>query len=174
MSSGRPLTFAPTPRHRARPAAPAPTGDPDEPPKESVSDYQLLRAVDQALVRPAQRPPAAAMADAASRFLAALTPQQRQGATFPFDAAERQRWNFIPTEAFPRNGLLLKDMTAEQRTLAHALLRTGLSQRGYSTYTAIIQLEDVLRLIDSERFVRDPLLYRIRHAHHHRNRIDFR
>lgn len=109
----------------------------------------------------AQRPPAAAMADAASRFLAALTPQQRQGATFPFDAAERQRWNFIPTEAFPRNGLLLKDMTAEQRTLAHALLRTGLSQRGYSTYTAIIQLEDVLRLIDSERFVRDPLLYRV-------------
>ena len=27
-------------------AAPAPAGDPDEPPKEAVSDYQLLRAVD--------------------------------------------------------------------------------------------------------------------------------
>ncbi|MCA0304594.1 MAG: S41 family peptidase [Proteobacteria bacterium] len=27
-------------------AAPAPSGDPDEPPKEAVSDYQLLRAVD--------------------------------------------------------------------------------------------------------------------------------
>jgi hypothetical protein len=109
----------------------------------------------------AQRTPATAMAGAASRFLASLTPPQRQAATFPFDAAERLRWNFIPTEMFPRNGLLLKDMTPEQRTLAHALLQTGLSQRGYATYTAIIQLEDVLRLIDSERFVRDPVLYRV-------------
>lgn len=109
----------------------------------------------------AQRASAAAMASAASRFLASLSPVQRQAATFPFDAAERLRWNFIPTEAFPRNGLLLKEMTPDQRALAHALLQTGLSQRGYATYTAIIQLEDVLRLIDSERFVRDPSLYRV-------------
>ncbi len=109
----------------------------------------------------AQRSSAAAMAGAASRFLASLSSEQRQTATFPFDAAERLRWNFIPTEVFPRNGLLLKDMTPEQRALAQALLQTGLSQRGYATYTAIIQLEDVLRLIDSERFVRDPVLYRV-------------
>src|SRR5262245_17425682 len=31
---------------QAAPSAPAPSGDPDEPPKEAVADYQLLRAVD--------------------------------------------------------------------------------------------------------------------------------
>jgi hypothetical protein len=98
----------------------------------------LLAAWSAAGVLQAQKSSAAAMATAASRFLASLSPAQRQTATFPFDAAERLRWNFIPTEMFPRSGLLLKDMSAEQRTLAHALLQTGLSQRGYATYTAII------------------------------------
>ena len=44
--------------------------------------------------------------------------------------------------------------------LAHALLKTGLSQQGYATASAIIQLEDVLRAIEnSTRFARSPLDY---------------
>ena len=100
------------------------------------------------------------MATAATGFLASLTPEQRAQATFPLDSAERLRWNFIPTEAFPRKGLLLKDMTEAQRTAAHALLRSGLSARGYETYTAIIQLENVLREIEKGgKFQRDPGVY---------------
>jgi hypothetical protein len=109
----------------------------------------------------AQRSTATAMAVATNMFLDSLSPAQRQQATFPFEGDERLRWNFIPSEAFPRNGLMLNDMTEAQRRLAHDLLRTGLSQRGYLTYTAIIQLEEVLRAIEGGgRFVRDPGHYR--------------
>jgi hypothetical protein len=102
----------------------------------------------------------ATMATAATSFLASLTPEQRTQAAFPLESPERLRWNFIPTEAFPRKGLLLKDMTEAQRTLAHALLRSGLSDRGYQTYTAIIQLENVLRVIEKGgKFARDPETY---------------
>jgi hypothetical protein len=102
----------------------------------------------------------AAMATAATSFLASLTPEQRQQATFALDAAERTRWNFIPDEMFPRNGLPLKTMTEPQRKLAHELLKTGLSDRGYRTYTEIIQLENILRVIEMGKFARDPEAYR--------------
>jgi hypothetical protein len=61
---------------------------------------------------------------------------------------------------FPRNGLPLKTMTEPQRKAAHDLLRSGLSDRGYQTYTAIIQLENILRVIESGRLARDPEAYR--------------
>src|SRR5215510_7635462 len=79
-----------------------------------------------------------AMADAATAFLKSLTPEQRQKATFAFDSSERTHWNFIPIEAFPRNGLMVKDMSDAQRQRAHDLLKAGLSQRGYLTASSIM------------------------------------
>jgi len=87
---------------------------------------------------------AGSMANAASQFLASLSTEQRQQASFAFDADERLKWHFIPTDMFPRNGLTIKTMTEPQRKLAHALLRTGLSQRGYLTATQIMDLETIL------------------------------
>ena len=78
------------------------------------------------------------MASAANAFVNSLSPEQRQKATFPFESNERLHWNFIPSEAFPRNGLLLKDMNENQRKLVHDLLKSALSQRGYLTATAIM------------------------------------
>jgi hypothetical protein len=102
-----------------------------------------------------------AMATAATAFLGALTPEQRTQATFAFEAAERMRFNFIPDEMFPRNGLPLKAMTEPQRKLAHALLRTGLSDRGYLTYTQIIQLENILKVVEQGgKLARDETAYR--------------
>ena len=72
----------------------------------------------------------ATMASAATSFLNALTPEQRAQATFPMESEERMRFNFIPTETFPRKGVLLKDMTEPQRKLAHALLRKGDAETG--------------------------------------------
>ena len=60
-----------------------------------------------------------------------LEPAQLQQAMFPFESDERTHWHFIPTEMFPRKGLLIRDMNPKQRTLLHDLLKTGLSQRGY-------------------------------------------
>src|SRR5258706_714061 len=91
---------------------------------------------------------AGSMATAAGQFLASLTPEQRQQAAFPFDSPERVKWHFIPTDMFPRNGLTIKAMTEPQRKLAHDLLKTGLSARGYLTATAIMDLETVLGALE--------------------------
>ena len=111
---------------------------------------------------------AASMAGAATKFLSSLTPEQRQKAAFAFDSEERLKWHFIPTEMFARNGLTVGEMTEVQRKLAHGLLQSGLSQRGYLTATAIMDLETVLNALESaqrqagrggESMVRDPVRY---------------
>jgi hypothetical protein len=113
---------------------------------------------------------ASAMIKATTALLDSLTPEQRQKMSFPIDAAERTRWNFIPTNMFPRQGVPLKEMTEPQRNLANDLLRTALSQRGFAVATSIMNdLEAILR--DTEAAaraakgqttggqVRDPQLY---------------
>ncbi len=100
------------------------------------------------------------MALAAAAFLSTLSAEEQQKSTFDYASAERQHWHFIPDEMFPRKGLTLGAMSAVQKDKAHGLLKTGLSQKGYLTATAIIQLEDVLRAIEnSSRFARSPLDY---------------
>ena len=44
---------------------------------------------------------------------------------------------------------MIKDMNETQRRLAHDLLRTGLSARGYNKITSIIELEDILKAIET-------------------------
>ncbi len=89
------------------------------------------------------------MQKAATRFLDSLSPDQKAKASFPFESDERLRWHFIPNETFPRKGLMIKDMNEAQRRLAHDLLRSGLSARGYLKVTSIIELEDILKAIET-------------------------
>jgi hypothetical protein len=96
----------------------------------------------------ADRSPAS-MADAATKFLATLTPEQKTTATFAFDSAEREHWGFVPSEMFPRNGLIIGTMTEAQRKAAHDLLRAGLSQKGYMTATSIMELETILNELEN-------------------------
>ncbi len=101
----------------------------------------------------------AEMADAAKNFLGALSAEQKAKATFEFAGAERTNWHFIPRE---RKGLAIKEMTQEQRLLAHALLATGLSHRGYAKAVSIMSLEAVLAELEKGKAgtpVRDPELY---------------
>ena len=111
------------------------------------------------------------MAAAASKFVASLTPEQRQQATFAFDSDERLHWHFIPTETFPRKGLTIKAMNESQRKLAYDLMKAGLSQRGYMTASSIMELETVLGALEAAQraaaaqpprntpLVRDPERY---------------
>jgi hypothetical protein len=87
----------------------------------------------------------ALMAEAANRFLASLTPEQRAKATFAFEVDERQNWHFVPIE---RKGLALREMTSAQKHLATALLSAGLSQQGFLKAESVMSLEDVLRVIE--------------------------
>ena len=101
----------------------------------------------------------AAMASAASKFIGTLTAEQRQKAVFAFASDERTHWHFIPTgpaPMFPRNGLTVKEMTAAQRALAHELLKTGLSQRGYLTASSIMDLETVLGALEAAQRAAGP------------------
>ena len=92
---------------------------------------------------------ATAMATAASQLLDSLSPEQKAKAVLPFESDDRLRWHFIPNETFPRKGLMIKDMNETQRRLAHDLLRSGLSARGYMKTTSIIELEDVLKVMEA-------------------------
>jgi hypothetical protein len=90
---------------------------------------------------------ASVMTEAANRFLAALTPEQRAKATFSFEDGERFNWAFVPQE---RKGLPLREMSAYQQRLATALLSAGLSQSGFMKAMTIMSLEDVLRIMEKD------------------------
>jgi hypothetical protein len=99
------------------------------------------------------------MTDAAQNFLKALPPELKAKAQFQMSDAERVNWHFIPRA---RKGLSIKEMTQGQRLLAHALLVTGLSQRGYQEAVSIMSLEEILAELEKGRTgtpVRDPEAY---------------
>jgi len=97
------------------------------------------------------------MRAAADHWLSSLTAEQRSKATFEFGATERENWHFIPRD---RKGLPLKEMTPAQQHLAHALLASGMSQRGYVKATTIMSLEEILKDIEKGSGpVRDPERY---------------
>ena len=106
----------------------------------------------------ARTPPAPppAMTAAARALLDSLTPEQKAVAQFAFDAEERFVWFYTPV---PRKGLTLKAMTEPQRTLAMKLLRSGLSEKGYTKAETIRSLEDVLVEMGGNPTQRDRELY---------------
>ena len=99
--------------------------------------------------------PAPAMAKAADAFLAALDPAKRAKAALPINSAERLDWHFEPKD---RQGVPLKQMSADERRAALALLRSGLSARGFTKVDTILHLEEVLFALEGTA-MRDPGLY---------------
>ncbi|TVP53857.1 MAG: DUF3500 domain-containing protein [Gemmatimonadales bacterium] len=105
----------------------------------------------------APEPVHAAMSTAALDLLAALgTGARAERAHRPFEDTNRTTWAYVPG---PRAGLPLSEMTAEQRRRTHALLRMVLSDSGYLKVTGIMQLEEVLRAIETAGFPRDLEAY---------------
>jgi hypothetical protein len=103
---------------------------------------------------------ASSMANAANKFLEGLSPELRQQATFPVNSEELTRWHYVPAQQFPRNGVPIRAMNEAQRALAHELLKTGLSQRGYTQATTImVDLETILKAIENGSAMRDPEQY---------------
>jgi len=86
------------------------------------------------------------MSGAVNAFLNTLTPEQKNEAITGFANVVRFDWHYIPRE---RKGLSLKKMRPEQRTAAMAMIRLMMSVEGYQKTEAIIDLENVLRVIES-------------------------
>ena len=89
------------------------------------------------------------MVKAANNLIVTLTPEQKTKMMYPFSHAERTNFHFTPGpwNGVGRQGLPLKAMTPDQTKLAHALLATGVSQRGYTKATTIMSLDALLKEI---------------------------
>jgi hypothetical protein len=75
---------------------------------------------------------------AAATLIAAMTDAQRTQLLFPVEDSEWRNWANV--HRFARQGVAVADMTAEQREAAFALVRAGLSAKGYATARDIMRL----------------------------------
>ena len=97
-----------------------------------------------------------AMAGAALAFLGALPAEARKRAVFALSNRERLNWHYVPRG---REGVAFKAMPAPARAAAHELMKASLSAVGYTKATNVIQLETVLRQIETLGLSRDPENY---------------
>lgn len=95
----------------------------------------------------------------ANSFLGQLDDDQKATATMPYDSEKRVDWHFIPKKT--RKGLMMRNMNEAQRVSALRLLRSALSEAGYSKASKIMMLEGVLRQLEGEgrTWERDPNKY---------------
>jgi uncharacterized protein DUF3500 len=101
----------------------------------------------------------AAMVGAAAAFLGALSADGRRRAVFAFEHTERLNWHYVPRR---RAGLPFKDMPPAARAAAHELMKASLSAVGYGKAVNIVQLEDVLRRLETfGALLRDPENYAV-------------
>lgn len=123
------------------PAAPGPV------PGAASASSALGSGAEEVAVPPAPATAAALiqnMAEAAQRFLGALDDGSRAKAAYAFDDGERVRWHWTTPGGFPRNGLPLREMTGDQKQLAHALLAASVSGAGYEKAVNIMGLQNDL------------------------------
>jgi hypothetical protein len=116
-----------------------------------------------AYVRQANEPAGSRMANAADKFLASLTAEQKAKALIDFNDKERFNWHFVPLQDAQkkptRKGLRLESMTAEQKAAAKELLAAGTSSDGFTKATTIMSLESILRELEKGGLVRNPEWY---------------
>ncbi len=96
------------------------------------------------------------MTTAASTFLALLSDDEKKAATFDFKNEERENWHFVPLD---RQGVRLDTLAIEKQHLAHAILSSGLSQKGYLTASQIMSLEAYLAAKENNTDMRNPGKY---------------
>ena len=124
--------------------------------------FILLLGLAASAVAQDKAPPSAAVAgkmrEAAERLVAALPEKSRAQAVRPFEDRDRLDWHYIPRS---RNGIALKDLDPANREAVHGLLRLALSAPGYRKVVNIIELEQVLREIETIGWMRDPERYHL-------------
>lgn len=123
--------------------------------------FLLSAALHGAIAQDKAHPSAAAasrMREAAEKVLAALPEAARAKVQRDFSDPDRLDWHFTPRS---RNGVAFKELDAKGRDAIHALLRQALSATGYRKVVNIIELEIVLREIETFGLMRDPERYHL-------------
>lgn len=80
-------------------------------------------------------------------FLEALDADQHRHATVDFETDDRRAWTYLPGD---RPGLMLGEMTTEQRHLALSILDDACSAAGAMTARAVIDLDLIRRRLSGE------------------------
>jgi hypothetical protein len=76
--------------------------------------------------------------EAAQRFLQALTDEQRSKTAYAVDDEEWLKWNNV--HRYARQGVNFKEMTEAQRERAFAMMRAGLSAKGFERSRNVMRL----------------------------------
>lgn len=103
-----------------------------------------------AMLAQQEAPVSAQMSDAADKFLASLSDEQKKKVAFDFEDEHRVNWFFTPQQdnkakTATRKGLSFEALSADQKKLALELLRSGCSKTGYNQAVTIMSLEGVLK-----------------------------
>jgi hypothetical protein len=80
--------------------------------------------------------------EAAQRFLQSLTDEQRGRTAYPVDDSEWLKWNNV--HRYVRQGVSFTEMSEPQRERGFAMLRAGLSAKGFETSRNIMRLNGYL------------------------------
>ena len=118
--------------------------------KRSLTIFALTAILSVAVTPGVAAPRTDAISKAAQSFLGSLDEEQRAMATLPLDVDERATWSNLPVIMVRPVGVLIKDMTDEQKRAAHALMRATMSSQGYAKLAGIMVLEDLLHQMEAQ------------------------
>jgi hypothetical protein len=103
--------------------------------------------------------PSVSQNNIAEQFLNTLNSEQKKKTLLAFDNPSKSDWHYLPAASYPRAGISLEELNNEQEELLFKLLRSSLSETGYSKTKQIISLEEVLAELSGNTRYRDPEQY---------------
>lgn len=89
--------------------------------------------------------------ESAAAFLAGLSAEQRERATFPIESDEWRKW--ANQHIYFREGISFEEMSPDQRDLAFGMLGASLSARGLELTRDIMRLNETLGELNGNNFV---------------------
>ncbi|MCH8811559.1 MAG: DUF3500 domain-containing protein, partial [Gemmatimonadetes bacterium] len=89
----------------------------------------------------------APIVEAARAYLRMLRPEQIAETSFGLDSDEWRHWSNVPVGNLPRQGLSFRDMSDPQREAAFAMVRAGLSARGFEQARNIMRIDGYLAAV---------------------------
>ena len=96
---------------------------------------------------------------AALKCINSFDSSQNAKAVFPFDEMSRYDWNYLPPSLIPRKGVSLKDLDSTQKKNVYALLKSFLSDKGFSRTQEIMNNEYYLKELEPDMIHRIPENY---------------
>ena len=99
----------------------------------------------------------ASVRQAAEKFIASLTTEQRGKVLFPIDDAEWRKW--MNQHFYQRQGVSFQEMTPSQREAAFGLMSESLSTKGMRLTRDIMRLNETLAELTADHEFLDEWLY---------------